>query len=103
MTNYENIMSMKLYEFAKWLDVNGLQDSSPWMDWFADKYCANCQPVFVELDSKLYGKIRSEECYCENYGKCRFFGELEDIPSCKDIICMWLQQKVEVNNAKDSE
>ena len=93
--NYEVLVSMSIDELADWLDKNGIPDCSPWMNWFSEKYCEKCPSVFVELNSEQFGNIRSEECYCENSDKCRFFEELDSMPSCKDVIKMWLQNDAE--------
>ena len=101
MTNFEKFKSMTIDEMSDWLDKHGQFDCSPWSKWFSKKYCDRCESIkckYADAEEKLgfspdthySGEI---ECsYCEIYGKCRFFEELEDIPDNREIIRMWLEE-----------
>lgn len=80
--------------FAKWLDDHGAFDGSPWMEWFNNTYCNQCDGIEctysdywnVETDVK-----RTITCsYCELEDKCRFFPEHEGTLDNIDIIKLWL-------------
>lgn len=103
MNNYKQLTSKSLEELARWLDINGKFDDSPWEKWFNEKYCSNCASVIctcVDAKEKLGIKPfykRSIECaYCELENKCKFFPDMEEIPDNRDIIEMWLKEKTGV-------
>ena len=104
MTNLEKIKNMPIDELADWLDKNSMFDNSPWMNLFNEKYCAKCESIkckYVDAEEKLgfspYARYSGEvECsYCEIYGKCRFFENLEDVPDNKEMIKMWFEEEAE--------
>ena len=79
--------SLSIDEFVDWLDEHCTLENSPWIDWFDKIYCKNCEPAIDFLP--FYNK--EMECsFCELYGKCRFFQDMDDIPDNKQIIKMWL-------------
>lgn len=91
---------MPIKEFAKWLDSNGQHDNSPWIMWFDSQYCSKCEPEIVKredsmskLGFKLLFKNETECSYCEIHKKCRYFPDMEEIPSNTDIIEMWLKEE----------
>jgi hypothetical protein len=94
---------MSLEDFAAWLDKNGMFDNSPWTNWFAKKYCENCESIEIDyneakakLDLELFSYDSSAECaYCEYYGFCKFFPQSSGIPSNKETIEMWLTEEAE--------
>lgn len=92
MTNYEHITHMRVDEMAKWIDKYGMFDNSPWMSWFDQKYCKNCEDIMCKYEAGT----REFPCsYCEVYDTCRFFQDLDDILDNKMIIKMWLESEVE--------
>lgn len=107
MTNFENLKKMSLEDFTAWLDEYGQFDHAPWSDWFAKKYCDNCESIkvtYIDAKEKLglhpfYNQ--SFECaFCEladgcGVKKCRFFPDLEDVPDNKEVIKMWLSEETE--------
>ena len=90
MTNFEFITSKSADELAEWLDKCDVFEDTPWMRWFDDNYCSKCQPEFakyVDSDTDM------EFSWCELYGKCMFFKDIDKIPSSKDIIRLWLENE----------
>lgn len=103
MTRFEEFKNMDIETLVEWICENGQFDGSPWMTWWDENYCQQCDPIecrYVEAKEKLGIEPfyeRSIECaYCELEHKCRFFMEMDEIPSCKDIVKMWLESEVEV-------
>lgn len=108
-SNFERLRSMSIDELADWLDKNGQFDTAPWTDWFAKKYCDNCESIEIsdaeakeKLGFSLYEWYGNEtECaYCEladesGAKRCRFFPSLDDIPDNRDVIKMWLEAEAE--------
>ena len=98
MTNFDKLKSMSLDELAKFIDEHGMYDDTPWMNWWDKTYCDNCPSLKLkgeEVQEKL-GIVpflnETYECaYCEVYDKCKYFPELEETPSMRDIIKMWLE------------
>ena len=94
MTNFIKLQSMSVEDLAEWLDTNTQWDGSPWCKWFDETYCKNCPPEVVEVESDWGHEC---ECgWCELYGKCRYFQDMEDVPSSTEILKMWLE--AEENN-----
>lgn len=106
MNNFEFIKSLSIDELAEWLDKHGNFDSSPWSDWFAKKYCDNCESIkckykytekalgFSPYSYSSYGG--DIECaYCELENKCRFFPDLDETPDNLTTIKMWLKENKE--------
>lgn len=85
ITRYETIMNLDSIEFADFL--NELEDDVPWVHWFDEKYCRNCESIKCILETN-----KEIECsYCElNDNKCKFFNK--ELLS-KDIINLWLTEK----------
>jgi hypothetical protein len=107
MTNLEKIKNMDINAFAEWLDKNGFFDTAPWTTWFAKKYCDNCESIechYVDAKEKLgitpFYDDTIECAYCEladetGVKRCRFFPELDDVPSNVEMIKLWLNEEVE--------
>lgn len=106
MTKFESINFKNIDEFAEWLDKYGVYDSSPWMEWWNENYCQKCETVTMTREeyANIAGWYRcpdycsyiedTVECgYCEVNGKCRYFQDMDEVPSNKEIIKMWLQTK----------
>ena len=84
---------MNINQLSSWLDEHGEFDGSPWIEWFDKEYCKKCEPEFAYIES-LNGK---HECgWCEIHKKCKYFKNLDDVPSNKEIIKMWLGLESEV-------
>lgn len=92
MTIFDKIKTMNREQIADWLDKCGAFDGSPWTEWFDKKYCKNCpsENVYVE-----YFNSYADCAWCELNYKCKFFPDMKDIPSNKDIIKMWLETEYE--------
>ena len=98
-TNFENLKSMSIDELAEWLDKNGIIDNSPWMDYFNNKYCNNCESVMCKYEDaeKMLGfkpclwDDEIECAYCEIYKKCRHFPEMTEVLDGKEIVKLWLE------------
>ena len=104
MNNFEFIKSLSIDELAEWLDKYGSFDSSPWAEWFAKKYCDNCESIkckYEDAEEQLgfspYSFHSGDvECaYCELEGKCRFFADLDEAPDNLTTIKMWLAENKE--------
>ena len=92
MTQFEKFKSMSLSEIVDWLDENGQFDDSPWMTWWDQHYCNNCPAETVYVPD--YGR-EMQFAWCELYDVCKFFRDLDHIPSNEDIIRMWLENNIE--------
>lgn len=98
MTRFEELKNMDIEAFAEWIDENGQFDGSPWMMWWDEKYCNKCpsETVYVTKRNSEYQWQTQYECaWCETHDKCRYFLELKEQPSCKDIVKIWLESEVE--------
>jgi hypothetical protein len=101
MNNFEFLKSLSIDELAAWLDKYCNFDHSPWSDWFANKYCANCESIkckYKDTENVLgFSPYTGEiECaYCELENKCRFFPDLDDTPDNLTTIKMWLKENKE--------
>lgn len=103
MNNFEKLQSMSIDELATWLDKNGIIDNSPWFEDFNSKYCANCESVmckYEDVEKTLGFKplIWDDEIecgYCEVYGKCRYFEDMDDVPDGVEMVKLWLEAEVE--------
>ena len=91
MNKYEQLISMSLDDFARWLDINGKFEGSPWMLWFTNKYCENCEPIKCRYPE---GTHEFNCSYCELENKCKFFPAMEETPDNRDMIEMWLKEAV---------
>ena len=101
MTNYRNLKNMNIDELANWLDENGQFDGSPWSEWFDTNYCKKCTPIKCRIESTnigftpLYPNKEIDCSYCEINNKCKYIKKLDNIPTNKDIIKMWLKLKIQ--------
>ena len=91
-TIFGKFKSMNIDELAEWLDEYGQFDSSPWMSWFDQKYCKNCEDIMCKYED---GEREFPCSYCELNGNCKFFPDLDEAPDNKRIIKMWLESEVE--------
>ena len=89
MTIFETLKTKNIDELAKWLDKHYSFDEAPYWRWWDTNYCNKCEAV-VFTDDEGY---ETDYAYCEHYGNCRFFKEMEDIPDNKQIIKMWLESE----------
>lgn len=96
MNNFDILKSKNLDELADWLDKHGAYEYSIWAEWWDRNYCGKCEPVRKDGgDGRYYG---NEFAWCELNGKCRYFQEFYMIPSNKQVIKMWLENEVEVDD-----
>lgn len=89
MTNIEKIKTFDVEKLSGFLDAIGF-DNTPWMNWFENKYCNNCDCV-----RRYHNTIGAEVeySYCELYNVCKFFPDrpFDDING-KTICGMWLKE-----------
>lgn len=89
---FDKFKSINIDGMAEWLDQYGMFDNSPWMTWFDQQYCKNCEDVMCKYEN---GKREFPYSYCEFNGNCKFFPDLDESPDNKMIIKMWLESEVE--------
>lgn len=94
MNNFDMLKNLTKDQLSEWLDKYINFDYSPHMTWFNTCYCSNCEPVICKYED---GNREFPCSYCEIYDKCKFFNELNEVPSSKEIIKMWLESESEDN------
>ena len=92
MNNWVKLKNMSTEDLAEWLDQYGQFDNSPWITWFDQKYCKNCENIMCKYED---GEREFPCSYCEVYDTCKFFPDLDEVPGNKMIIKMWLETEVE--------
>lgn len=92
MTVFENIKSKNIDELVEWIDKYFAFDFSPYMKWWDKCYCDKCKPEVV--DDPETG-LEFCNAYCELHDKCKYFQDMDDIPSVKETIKMWLESEYE--------
>ena len=98
MNNFERIKEMNIEELTALLDkLDEGYDNAPWMEWFGENYCDKCEPIMGRFEWDESGR-EHEFGWCELNDGCKFFPELDDIPSPEQTIRFWLESEVE---AKD--
>lgn len=93
MKMFDMFKSMNIDELAEWLDKHYSEWEAPWDRWFGKIYCKNCEPEIVSSENTDYHRDM-EFGYCELHDKCKFFVDLENTPSNRQIIKMWLECEV---------
>lgn len=91
MTRFEELKNMNIDEFAEWINKDTQCDDSAWMKWWDSTYCKNCESIRAFVP---YLNGEHECAWCEVNGKCRFFPNMSGVPSCKDIVKLWLESEV---------
>lgn len=109
MTNFEKFKLMNIEELSEWLTQYGQFENSPWINWWNETYCKNCDTEITYVINPKTG-IKSDkpsECtWCEIHNKCRYFQELDEVPDIKEMIKMWLENNVGTDmedNATDED
>ena len=92
MNNFEKLKSMSVEELSKWIDTHGQFDNGPWITWFDQKCCKNCEDIKCKYED---GEREFPCSYCELNGNCKFFPDLDEVPDNKMIIKMWLETEIE--------
>ena len=91
MNNFEKLRQMDIDQAAEWLDKHGQFDSSPWVEWFDDTYCQNCE----KIKGSVMDLSKEVECaWCEVHDKCQFFPDRSEVPEGKQIVKLWLESEV---------
>lgn len=91
LTNWGLLKLKNAEEFAEWLDKNGQFDGSPWMKWYDENYCKKCEPIMCHYPDS---KVQFPCSWCElNDNRCKYFPEMEQAPSNKEIIKLWLVEE----------
>lgn len=92
MTVFDNIKNKNIDEIVEWLDKYCYSDLALWWIWWDKNYCNKCELIKTETNN-FFGYTK--ECaYCELNNNCKFFKEMDDIPSSKQVIKMWLESEV---------
>ncbi len=91
MNVFEKIISKSIDELAESMDEHWVGDNAPWDKWFDDNYCNKCDGVTKFMPE--WGFTEHEFAYCELHDKCRFFQDMEEVPSSKQIVKMWLESE----------
>ena len=86
MRIFDILQTKSIDELAKWIDKFKMWDDAPWIQWYDQKYCKNCEPIVK--DGLEYG-------YCELYDKCRYFEDMDWVPDNEEMIKMWLESEAE--------
>lgn len=92
MTIFEKIKSMDIDEFTKWFKENCMHDGDPAIKWWDKTYCNKCEP---EISTSPIFDGEMEFAWCELHNKCRFFQDIDEKPSNKQMIKMWLESEVD--------
>lgn len=102
MTRYDKFITSSIDSLVEWISEYGQFDNSPWITWFDNKYCKNCESVKISREDSLEKLgfellyVNDTECsYCEVNKKCRYFPDMKESPSNTEIIKMWLESEVE--------
>lgn len=92
MTMFDNFKNKDIDELAEWLSEHESFDDAQYWNWWDENYCNKCEPE----TAYLFSPDRESECaWCELHDKCKFFQDMDKIPSKKEIIKMWLLSEVE--------
>lgn len=91
MTQFEKFKSMDIDTLAEWLDQNIEFDSSPWMKWFDELYCKNCESIMCHYEDSTH---EFPCAWCELNDGCKFLPDVKGMPSNKEVIKMWLEEEV---------
>ena len=83
--------NMSIDELIDWFCENMYLEYSPWLKWFDETYCKNCEPVCACSPN---GHGESDYSFCEFHGNCRYFQDMNDVPSDKQIAKMWLESEI---------
>ena len=93
MNNFERIKEMNIDELTALFDkLDEGYDNAPWSEWFGETYCDNCDLIMAYAE---YAGKELEFGWCELNDGCKFFPELDDIPSPEQVIKFWLESEVE--------
>ena len=57
MNNFEKLKSMSMEALTDWFDKYIAFDNAPYMFWFDQKYCKNCEPIMCKIFCR-----KSNEC-----------------------------------------
>ena len=99
MTVFEKIKSMNIDEFTEWFADNCMHDDDPVIKWWDNAYCKDCNSVYTTvdyLDSYAPSYNKEHECaWCEVNGKCKYFQDMNEVPSSQDMIKLWLKSEAE--------
>ena len=88
----DEFKSKTIDEFIDWLDEYCSFEDSPWVQWFDKNYCNKCP---AEIGRYVDSDRDMKFAWCELYDKCRFFPDMVNVPSSKQMIKMWLESEIE--------
>lgn len=92
---FENFKSMNIDELAEWFEKN-YSDADPCILWFDKTYCKNCEPIIKQNEMGY----KMEYAYCELNGNCRYFKEMNEVPSIKQTIKLRLESEYDEEESK---
>lgn len=103
MTKFESLKLKNIDELAEWFDKYIIHDYVPWIKWWDENYCSKCEPEIINKYSVCCGDMVDMECaWCElNNNKCKYFKDMDEMPSNKEIIKMWLESKDSLGENKN--
>ena len=84
MRVFDSFKSKDIDKLSEWFDKYVAFDNAPYLKWWDKNYCKKC--VAEIKDGHEYG-------WCELHNKCKFFKDMAEVPSCKEIIKMWLESE----------
>ena len=90
-TIFGKFKSINIDEMVELLDKYGMFDNSPWISWFDEKYCKNCESIMCHYEDSTH---EFPCAWCELNDNCKFLPNAKGMPSNKEIIKMWLESEV---------
>lgn len=91
MNNFEKLKSLNIDKLAEWLNEYGQFDEAPWMVWWNDTYCNNCESIMCHYEDSE----REFPCaHCELNNKCKFFPDMDEVPGSVEMVKLWLEAEV---------
>lgn len=94
MTLFEKIKSMDIDELVEWFaQFDYRHGNAIWLNWFDENYCQKCEPImgkYTDSDKEM------EFGWCELNHKCKYFQDLDSIPSDEQMVRMWLESEGEI-------
>ena len=93
MKVFDSIKDKNIDELAEWINEHLQFDFAPWWRHWDENYCGKCEPVVFTDDEG----DKTVFAYCEHYGNCRYFNEMDEIPDHKQVIKMWLESESNLN------
>ena len=71
-------------QLAEFLDSIDAYENMPWVNWFTETFCNNCEGITQSVNQRS-----CQMSYCEVSPVCRFFPYKR--PDSLDIVSLWLE------------